>query len=87
MTQPSQEHMEKHYHDLKDREFFPHLIKFAVSGPVIAMVWEGNDIIKTARKMIGATKGEDRQPGTIRGDFNIGTRKNNIHGSDCLESA
>uniref|UniRef100_A0A7M4DVM9 Nucleoside diphosphate kinase n=2 Tax=Crocodylus porosus TaxID=8502 RepID=A0A7M4DVM9_CROPO len=57
------------------------------SGPVVAMVWQGLDVVKTARAMIGETNPADSRPGTIRGDFCIEVGKNVIHGSDSVESA
>ena len=57
------------------------------SGPVVAMVWEGKDVVKQGRAMIGATNPLQSAPGTIRGDFCIITGRNVIHGSDAVESA
>ncbi|KAM6966470.1 nucleoside diphosphate kinase 3 isoform 3-T3 [Tautogolabrus adspersus] len=57
------------------------------SGPVVAMVWEGLDVVKTARKMLGETNPADSLPGTIRGDFCVEVGRNVIHGSDSVESA
>ena len=56
-------------------------------GPVVCMIWEGLDIVKTGRKMLGATKPLNSEPGTIRGDFSIDTGRNIVHGSDSVESA
>jgi len=79
--------MEEHYAEHKDRPFFPPLVAFASSGPVVAMAWEGHNIIKTGRKMIGATNPDSAEMGTIRGDLAINFRKNVIHASDSQESA
>eukprot|EP01043_Picozoa_sp_COSAG02_P033103 COSAG02_NODE_2245_length_9390_cov_30.175869_1_plen_78_part_00 len=68
---PSREHMEKHYADLAGKKFFPGLIDYMTSGPVIAMVWEGMNAVAAGRKMLGATKPQDSEPGTIRGDYCI----------------
>ena len=68
---PSREHMENHYADLKGKKFFPGLIDYMTSGPVIAMVWEGMNVVAAGRKMLGATKPQDSEPGTIRGDYCI----------------
>lgn len=57
------------------------------SGPVVAMVWEGKDVVVAGRKMLGATKPLDSAPGTIRGDYCIDVGRNIIHGSDAVESA
>ena len=78
---------EKHYEEHKERPFFGELVEFITSGPVFAMVWEGEDVIKTARNMIGATNPQEATPGSIRGDFAVTVGKNIIHGSDSPESA
>lgn len=78
---------QKHYDEHKERPFFNDLVDFITSGPVFAMVWEGEGVIKTARNMMGATNPQEAAPGTIRGDFGISVGKNIIHGSDSLESA
>ena len=82
LCKPGEEQFKKHYDDLKDKPFFERLVKFAASGPVLAMVWEGDHVIKTGRKLIGATYELDRNPGTIRGDQCLITSNNIIHGSD-----
>ncbi|KAI0747893.1 nucleoside diphosphate kinase [Daedaleopsis nitida] len=81
------EHLEKHYADLKGKPFFPGLIKYMASGPVVAMVWEGLDAVKTGRVMLGATNPLASAPGTIRGDFALAVGRNICHGSDAVESA
>lgn len=83
----SEEHLKQHYIDLKDRPFFPGLVKYMNSGPVVAMVWEGLNVVKTGRVMLGETNPADSKPGTIRGDFCIQVGRNIIHGSDSVESA
>lgn len=62
---------EKHYADLSSKPFFPGLVEYIISGPVVAMVWEGKDVVLTGRKIIGATKPSEATPGTIRGDFAV----------------
>ncbi|KAJ7987821.1 hypothetical protein DPEC_G00330490 [Dallia pectoralis] len=79
--------LKAHYADLKDRAFFPELISYMSSGPVVAMVWEGLNAVKTGRVMLGETNPADSKPGTIRGDYCIQVGKNIIHGSDSVESA
>ncbi|EIW60598.1 nucleoside diphosphate kinase [Trametes versicolor FP-101664 SS1] len=81
------EHLEKHYEDLKGKGFFPGLIKYMASGPVVAMVWEGLDAVKTGRVMLGATNPLASAPGTIRGDFALAVGRNICHGSDSVENA
>lgn len=84
---PSKEFAQKHYHDLKERPFFNGLCDFLSSGPVVAMVWEGEGVIKYGRKLIGATDPQKSEPGTIRGDLAVVVGRNIIHGSDGLETA
>ncbi|KAI6028320.1 nucleoside diphosphate kinase [Pisolithus orientalis] len=84
---PSKEHLEKHYADLKERSFFPDLIRYMHSGPVFCMVFEGLDAVKTGRAMLGATNPLASAPGTIRGDFALATGRNICHGSDSVENA
>lgn len=83
----SQELAEEHYGEHKERPFFGELVDFITSGPVFAMVWEGENVIATARQMMGSTNPKDLAPGTIRGDFGITVGKNVIHGSDSPASA
>ncbi|HIJ67755.1 MAG TPA: nucleoside-diphosphate kinase [Planctomycetes bacterium] len=71
----------------KDKSFFAELVEFITSGPVMAMVWEADEIIATARKMIGRTFGYEARPGTIRGDFGCSARYNLVHASDSAASA
>lgn len=78
---------EKHYAEHKERPFFGELVDFITSGPVFAMVWQGNNVIATARNMMGKTNPADAVPGTIRGDFAVSVGMNIIHGSDSPESA
>lgn len=62
---------EKHYADLSAKPFFSGLVDYIVSGPVVAMIWEGKNVVLTGRKIIGATNPADSAPGTIRGDFAV----------------
>ena len=84
---PGKEHFEKHYSDLSSKPFFAGLVQYAASGPVVAMVWEGHNVVATGRKMLGATRPDDSAPGTIRGDFCVDVGRNVIHGSDSVDSA
>jgi nucleoside-diphosphate kinase len=77
----------EHYGEHKERPFFGELVDFITSGPVFAMVWEGENVIAAARQMMGSTNPKDAAPGTIRGDYGITVGKNVIHGSDSPESA
>ena len=85
--QPTVDQAKGHYDDLKALKFFDGLCKFFSSGPIVAMVWEGEGVIAGARKMMGATKPSESAPGTIRGDFCVNVGRNIIHGSDKPESA
>ncbi len=78
---------ETHYGEHKERPFFGELVDFITSGPVFAMVWEGENVIATGRDMVGQTNPADAAPGTIRGDFAVTVGKNIIHGSDSVDSA
>ncbi|KAB8138484.1 nucleoside-diphosphate kinase [Gracilibacillus oryzae] len=78
---------ETHYQEHKGKPFFDNLVSFITSGPVFAMVWEGKEVITTARKMMGKTNPQEAETGTIRGDFGLVTHRNVIHGSDSEQSA
>ncbi|XP_075025726.1 nucleoside diphosphate kinase A-like isoform X1 [Calonectris borealis] len=67
----SEDLLREHYIDLKDRPFYDGLVQYMHSGPVVAMVWEGLNVIKTGRVMLGETNPFDSKPGTIRGDLCI----------------
>ncbi|HLG27821.1 nucleoside-diphosphate kinase [Paenisporosarcina macmurdoensis] len=77
----------EHYGEHKERPFFGELVEFITSGPVFAMVWEGENVISVGRLMTGATNPKESAPGTIRGDFAVTVGKNIIHGSDSSDSA
>lgn len=87
LLQVSRELAEEHYGEHKERPFFGGLVDFITSSPVVAMVWEGKEVVAAARKMIGATNPLTSEPGTIRGDFGIDIGRNIIHGSDAVETA
>lgn len=83
----SRELAETHYGVHRERPFFSSLVEFITSGPVVAMVWEGDGVIASARKLIGATNPLNAEPGTIRGDLGVNVGRNLIHGSDAPETA
>lgn len=85
--QVSRELAEQHYDVHREKPFFAGLVSFITSGPVTAMVWEGDGVVAAARKMIGATNPLTAEPGTIRGDFGVNIGRNIIHGSDAVETA
>uniref|UniRef100_A0A0E0RIH2 Nucleoside diphosphate kinase n=1 Tax=Oryza rufipogon TaxID=4529 RepID=A0A0E0RIH2_ORYRU len=77
---------QEHYKDLKEKPFFPGLIEYITSGPVVCMAWEGNGVVASARKLIGATNPLQAEPGTIRGDLAVQTGRNVVHGSDSPDN-
>ena len=83
----SRELAEQHYGVHRERPFFKGLVEFITSSPVVAMVWEGEGVVASARKMIGATNPLTAEPGTIRGDYGVNVGRNLIHGSDAIETA
>jgi nucleoside-diphosphate kinase len=87
LTSPPRALLEQHYADLKEKPFFPGLVTYMLSGPIVAMVWEGRDAVKTGRTILGATNPLASAPGTIRGDFAIDVGRNVCHGSDSVENA
>merc|ERR1712107_623625 len=84
VMQASVEHLEKHYADLSSKGFFRGLVTYMASGPVCAMVWEGLNVVKTGRVMVGETNPAASLPGTIRGDYAIHVGRNICHGSDAV---
>ncbi|MGD1060937.1 MAG: nucleoside-diphosphate kinase [Methanomassiliicoccales archaeon] len=78
---------ERHYGEHKGKGFFPGLIEYITSGPVLCMVWEGENAVASVRALMGKTNPQDAVPGTIRGDLTQQTGRNLVHGSDSLESA
>jgi len=87
MLTPSRAMAEAHYGVHRGKPFFESVVGFISSGPVVAMIWEGEDAVALARKVIGATKPADAAPGTIRGDYANTIEQNLIHGSDSVENA
>lgn len=83
----SRELAEQHYDVHRDKSFFPGLVDFITSSPVVAMVWEGDNVVASARTLIGATNPITADPGTIRGDYAVTIGRNLIHGSDAVETA
>jgi nucleoside-diphosphate kinase len=79
--------VEAHYSHLKDKPFFKSLSDFIQSSPVIAMVWQGVDVINAVRLISGVTNARKAEAGSIRGDFVMGQSANIIHASDSVENA
>ena len=86
LFQTPQELAEEHYKDLSERPFFPDLVGYICSGPVVCMVWEGTDAVSAARKIIGGTNPAEAEAGTIRGDLAVEVGRNVVHGSDSVEN-
>ena len=78
---------ETHYEPHRGKPFYPGLVKFMTSSPVVVLALAGKDAIAIARKLMGATFGSKAEPGTIRGDYGVSNSFNLIHGSDSPESA
>jgi nucleoside-diphosphate kinase len=76
-----------HYAEHVERDFYPPLREFATSGPLVALVLEGDEAVAVVRALTGATDGRKAEPGTIRGDLSLSNRENLVHASDSLESA
>jgi nucleoside-diphosphate kinase len=87
MVWPTLEMAQEHYGDLSAKAFYPGLCKFFSSGPIVCMCWEGKDIIKQGRQMLGETQPLKSLPGSIRGDYSIDLGRNICHGSDSPEAA
>jgi nucleoside-diphosphate kinase len=87
MVRLQQQLLEEHYSHLKGKPFFPALLSFMSSSPVIVAVIEGKDAVEVVRNMCGTTNARNAEPGTIRGDFALSTQCNVIHASDSLETA
>ena len=87
LMQVDEELAHRHYGEHVDRPFFPGLVGFITSGPVVAMAWEANNAVEIVRNTMGPTNPANAAPGTIRGDFGVDIGRNLIHGSDSPESA
>lgn len=87
LTVISQQTAATHYEAHKARPFYPGLVRFMTSSPVLILAIRGNNAIEVSRKMMGATFGSKAEPGTIRGDYGVSNSFNLIHGSDSPEAA
>ena len=83
----SEEMASRHYAEHLDKDFYPKLLNFITSGPVLAMVWEGENSISVVRTLVGKTDPAEASPGTIRGDYGMIKTMNLIHASDSSDSA
>src|SRR5947209_16652696 len=77
----------RHYAEHEGKPFYEELVEFITSGPLVAMVLEGEEAVEAARQVIGSTNPLEASPGSIRGDFAIAVGQNMVHGSDSTESA
>jgi nucleoside-diphosphate kinase len=82
----TEELAKQHYAEHDGKPFFGELVSFITSGPIVAMVLEGQEAITAARQVIGATNPLEASPGSIRGDFAVEVGQNMVHGSDSPES-
>lgn len=87
LMQIDRELAERHYGVHRDKAFFPSLIEYITSGPVVTMVWAGDNAVAAVRATMGETDPLSASPGTIRGDFGLDIEKNLVHGSDSRETA
>lgn len=79
--------LREHYAHIVDRPFFPDVLSYMVSGPVVGMIVQGENVVKGMRNFMGPTKYLDAPAGTLRGDYSCNDRENLIHGSDSPETA
>ncbi len=82
----SRDQAERHYSVHRDKPFYKGLVEYIISGPIIAMIVEGNSAISIVRLMAGSTDGSKASPGTIRGDFSSSVQNNIVHASDSVDS-
>ncbi|XP_067859698.1 nucleoside diphosphate kinase-like isoform X1 [Heptranchias perlo] len=87
LVQAPRDMLSQHYHDLQEKPFYPALIRYMSSGPIVAMVWEGYEVVKMSRTMVGDTSPAKAHPGTVRGDLCVHISRNAIHASDSVEVA
>ncbi|XP_029913018.1 nucleoside diphosphate kinase, mitochondrial [Myripristis murdjan] len=87
MLQVSEDLLSQHYCQLRQKPFYPSLLQYMTSGPVVVMVWEGLNVVQTSRAMVGHTNPAEAQAGTVRGDFSFHVSRNVVHASDSLEGA
>ncbi|HTY75780.1 MAG TPA: nucleoside-diphosphate kinase [Candidatus Nanoarchaeia archaeon] len=87
LTWVTQEMASQLYAVHKEKSFYSELLEFIMSGPIVAVVIEGDEAVKITRKLIGSTNAKEAESGTIRGDFALSNQKNAIHASDSVENA
>ncbi|XP_068583940.1 nucleoside diphosphate kinase, mitochondrial [Cebidichthys violaceus] len=87
MLKVSDDLLSQHYSEMRTKPFYPRLLEYMTSGPVVVMVWEGHKVVQTTRTMVGHTNPAEAQAGTVRGDFSFHVSRNVVHASDSLEGA
>uniref|UniRef100_A0A663FEH4 Nucleoside diphosphate kinase n=2 Tax=Aquila chrysaetos chrysaetos TaxID=223781 RepID=A0A663FEH4_AQUCH len=87
LLQADQGLLDKHYQQLRQKPFYPALLAYMTSGPLVAMVWEGYNVVRSTRAMVGDTDSATAAAGTIRGDFSMHVSRNVVHASDSVETA
>lgn len=87
MLQASDKLLAQHYVSLRTKPFYSSLLYYMTSGPVVAMVWEGHNVVRSSRMLVGLTDPAEASPGTIRGDFSVHVSRNVVHASDSVEGA
>ncbi|XP_049416457.1 nucleoside diphosphate kinase, mitochondrial [Epinephelus fuscoguttatus] len=87
MLRVSEDLLSQHYTHLRTKPFYPRLVEYMTSGPVVVMVWEGHKVVQATRTMVGHTNPAEAQAGTVRGDFSFHVSRNVVHASDSLETA
>ncbi|XDV12410.1 hypothetical protein PO909_001102 [Leuciscus waleckii] len=87
MLQASDKLLAQHYISLRKKPFYSSLLYYMTSGPVVAMVWEGHNVVRSSRMLVGDTDPAEASPGTIRGDFSVHISRNVVHASDSVEGA
>ncbi|KAM3597586.1 uncharacterized protein V6R79_006476 [Siganus canaliculatus] len=87
MLQVSEDLLSQHYCQLRTKPFYPSLLHYMTSSPVVVMAWEGHKVIQTSRTMVGHTDPAEAQAGTVRGDFSFHVSRNVVHASDSVEGA
>lgn len=87
MMNLTEEVLREHYAHIADKPFFPEILEYMTSAPVVGMVVEGNGVVDSMRKLMGPTDSLEAEAGTIRGDLANSKGENIIHGSDSVENA
>lgn len=87
LVQMDQQMAHQHYAEHEGKPFFPGLVRYITSAPVVAMVWQGKGAVQVVRDLMGKTDPRQAAPGTIRGDLALDVGRNLIHGSDSVETA